>query len=326
MRRKILMSAGSNWASTMVAAVIGLILVPVVLTAIGEKAYGIWALFAYGLAYPMILDSSFTLAINRFAAYHRNDTEQLNRFVSTSFLILAVLALLTLAASILLSFFVADIFSAVTADMAGQAKITCILVGATFALKMLESTFSGALQGFLYYSRYNLVIIISNILRAVFVIVFLLFRRDAVTVQSGYMISAVISAVLMYIVARKSIPGLQLKFALITKKILLDLFRHTIHSIARSGSLILMFNTLTLLVGWAGSASDVTVYTIACRLPGFVRGLLAGAQNVFLPAVTGLHAQGKIDIIKRVITKGTHISSVLTCAGCILLFVFAKEL
>jgi O-antigen/teichoic acid export membrane protein len=89
--------------------------------------------------------------------------------------------------------------------------------------------------------------------------------------------------------------------------------------------MIFMFSTLVLLVGKVGSAQDVEVYAIASLIPGFVRGLLAGTQNVFLPVVTSLNANGQTERLKAVIKKGTHISSALACALLILLFVFARE-
>jgi O-antigen/teichoic acid export membrane protein len=87
-----------------------------------------------------------------------------------------------------------------------------------------------------------------------------------------------------------------------------------------------MYSTIALLVGKAGTAEDMAVYDVASRIPGFVRGFLAGAQNVFLPAVTSLHANGQIEKIKAVVKKGAHVSSAVTCASLILLFVFTEEI
>jgi len=79
------MNAGSNWASMVVAAAVGLVLVPIILRVIGVAGFGVWALLSTGLRYPMILERSFSLSINRFVAFYRDDENQLNRFVSASF-------------------------------------------------------------------------------------------------------------------------------------------------------------------------------------------------------------------------------------------------
>jgi O-antigen/teichoic acid export membrane protein len=130
----------------------------------------------------------------------------------------------------------------------------------------------------------------------------------------------------MFIVARRSIAGLRVNVSLINKETLRELWRYTSHSFARSGSSIFMYSTMALLVGWAGTAANVAVFDIASRIPGFVRGFLAATQVVFLPAVSELWAKGRDEAIKAVIKKGTRISSVLTCALLLLLFVFTEKI
>jgi len=236
------------------------------------------------------------------------------------------LAVLTVVSVTLLSFVISDIFSAITPEFARDAKITCILVGVTLAFKMLEASFSGTLQGCEYYTRYNGVVIAANLLRAILTVGLLVFWKSIIAVQLAFGITAAISALLMFIVARNSIANLSVNVRLINKETLRELWRYTSHSFARSGSSIFMFSTMALLVGWAGTAANVAVFDIASRIPGFMRGFLAATQVVFLPAVSDLWAKGRIEAIKAVIKKGTRISSVLTCASLLLLFVFTEKI
>lgn len=321
------MNVGSNWASMVVAAVVGLVLLRVMWTELGRSSYGVWALLSTGLRYPMILEGAFLLSTNRFVAFYRNDTKELNRFVSASFIILTALAALTVVAAVLLSFVISDIFSAITPEFAHDAKITCILVGVTLAFKIVEATFSGALRGYQYHTRSNAVVITANLLRAALTVGLLVVVawKSIIAVQLAFGITAAISALLMFVVARKSIAGFRINVLKVNRETIRELFRHTGHATARSGSVIFMFSTLALLVGKVGSAEDVAVYDVASRILGFARGFLVGAQNVFLPAVTSLYANGQIEKIKAVIKKGTRVNSVLTCALLILLVVFAEE-
>jgi len=99
------MNAGSNWVGMLVAAAVGLVLFRTIRHNLGAS-FGVWALLSTGLRYPMILEQAFSLSTNRFVAFYRDNTEQMNRFVSASFGILMGLAILTVAAAVLLSFFV----------------------------------------------------------------------------------------------------------------------------------------------------------------------------------------------------------------------------
>jgi O-antigen/teichoic acid export membrane protein len=310
----------------LVAAVVGLVLVRIILRDLDATGYGVWALLATGLRYPMILERAFVLAINRFVAFYRSDIKELNRFVSASFIILMALAILTVAAVTLLSFVISDIFSAITPEFEHDARIVCMLVGITLAFKMLEASFSGTLQGCQYYTRYNGVVITANLLRGVLAVGLLVFWKSIIAVQLAFGITAAVSALLMFIVARRSIAGLSVNVRLINKETLRELWRYTSHSLARSGSSIFMYSTMALLVGWAGTAAHVAVFDIASRIPSFVRGFLAATQVVFLPAVSELWAKGRVEAIKAVIKKGTRISSVLTCASLLLLFVFTEKI
>ena len=324
LRKRIIMNAGSNWVGMLVAAVVGLVLFRTIRHNLGAS-FGVWALLSTGLRYPMILERAFSLSTNRFVAFYRDNTEQMNRFVSASFGILMGLAFLTVAAAVLLSFFVSDIFTAITSESARDAQITCILVGVTLALKIVGATFGGALRGYQYHTRSNAVAITANLLRMVLTLGILALWKSMIAVQLAFVTAAAVSVLLMFSVARKSIEGFKIVVSKIGKNTLRELFRHTGHATARSGSMVFMFSTLVLIVGKVGSAEDVEVYAIASLIPSFIRGLLAGTQNVFLPVITSLNAGGQTERVKAVIKKGTHISSALACALLILLFVFARE-
>jgi O-antigen/teichoic acid export membrane protein len=308
----------------LITAAVGLVLFRIIRHNLGAS-FGVWLLLSTGLRYPMILERAFSLSTNRFVAYYRDNTEQLNRFVSASFGILMALAVLTVVAATLLSFFISNIFTAITAESARDAQITCILVGVTLAFRIVEATFGGALRGYQYHTRSNAVAITANLLRALLTVGVLIVWKSMIAVQLAFGTAAAASVLLMFFVAQKSITGFRITVSKVGRKTLRELFRHTGHAAARSGSMIFMFSTLVLLVGKVGSAQDVEVYAIASLIPGFVRGLLAGTQNVFLPVVTSLNANGQTERLKAVIKKGTHISSALACALLILLFVFARE-
>jgi O-antigen/teichoic acid export membrane protein len=319
------MNAGSNWAGMLVAAAVGLVLFRIIRHNLGAS-FGVWALLSTGLRYPIILERAFSLSTNRFVAFYRDNTEQMNRFVSASFSILIGLALLTIAAAIILSFFLSDIFKAISPESAREAQITCILVGVTLALRIVNATFGGALRGYQFHTRSNAVAITSNLLRMALTLGILAFWKSMIAVQLAFATAAAVSVLLMFSVARKSIKGLKIVVSKIGKNTIRELFRHTGHATARSGSMVFMFSTLVLIVGKVGSAEDVEVYAIASLIPSFIRGFLAGTQNVFLPVITSLNADGQTERVKAVIKKGTHISSALAGALLILLFVFAREI
>ena len=324
LRKVVIMNAGSTWVSQFINVALVITFLRIIPRSLGWDSYGVWALLSTGLKYPMILENAFSLSINRFVAFYHNDREQLNRFVSASFLILFSISVLTVISAIVLSFFVSDIFTAITEEFAHDAQITCILVGVTLALKITEAAFNGTLMGFQYHTRYNAVAALINVFRMSLTITLLYFWRSMIVVQLAFVISAFISLAAVIYVTKKSIPGFSIEILKIRLQTIKELFRYTSHAAARSGSLIFMYSTLALLIGKVGTAENVSVYDIASRISGFINSLLAGAHNVFLPAVTNFFANSEHRKINNVIRKATNISSVITCAIMIMLLMYAK--
>jgi O-antigen/teichoic acid export membrane protein len=326
LKKRIIINAGSNWAGIFFTIMTGLILVPVMWHSVGRDNYGVWALLARGLSYVAIFDQAFSLAINRFVAYYHNKRDERNTYITASTLILSAMAILTITIVTIVSFFISDIFRAIPKETSTEAQITCILVGLTFACKTTEANFSGVLMGYQYYTKSNLIKIISNIIRIILTIVILQFWKSIIAIQLAFLTSALLSAAMMIYTAFRTIPELEMSFRLLHRKAFHEMYMYIKHSLARSGSSILMFNTLTLLVGWKGQASDVAIYDIASRIPLIFRGVLAATQNVFLPIVTTLSSDKRIEVIKAVVKRATTVSSSLTYIGIIPVFFFTGEL
>jgi len=326
LRKRIIMNAGSNWVGMFVNAAIGFFLVRIIWRSLGPDGFGVWALLSTGLRYPMIFENAFSLSTNRFVAFYRNDSNQMNRFISASFVILLGLAVLTVVIIALLSFYVSRIFTAIPNELAAEAQTTCILVGITLALKMIESVFSGTLRGYQRDTRVNFVIITSNMFRAIMTVLLLIVWKSIIAVQLAFMISAAVSLLLMFIICRLSVQEIKISFGNIEKSVIRELFKYSGHAVGRSGSMIFMYTTLSLLIGRVGTARDIAVYEVGMRISGLLRSLLAGAQNVFLPVVTSLFAAGHIEKMKAVIRKSTHISCVMTFVPLILLYIYTREI
>ncbi|MGQ9663517.1 MAG: oligosaccharide flippase family protein [Kiritimatiellia bacterium] len=326
LRKRIVLNIGSSWASSAVVGAVGVIIVPVMLNSVGKMAYGVWALVASTLSYVTILDAAFSLAVNRFVAYYRYDQARRNSFVSASFVLLSGMAVITALGGMILSFFVHRIFPSIPRELAWEARTTCALVGLTLACRMLESVFRGAVQGFELYTWSNTVTIVANVVRLFCTVTLLWFWKSIVAVQAAYLMTAMVSALLMFVHARLKVEGMAISLSLVGRDTMMEIFRYTGHSLARTGSRVVTYCTMTLLLGWFGTPSDIAVYSVASTIPGFIEGLLAGAQNVFLPSASRLFAEGHVEQLRNLVKKGTLLSAVLTCIPVILICAFSEQL
>jgi O-antigen/teichoic acid export membrane protein len=263
--------------------------------------------------------------VNRYVAFYRDDVSKATLFASASFLILCGWAFVSVLFAFFVSFFLTDIFQAIPVSMAREAQVTCILVGVTLAIRILEANFSGVLQGFQLYTSTNVIAVLCNILRLAMTIIALFIMKSIIAVQASFAFCAALSAMMVYWCARRQ-TGIHISLRNVDRQTMRELWKFTLHSMTRYGSSAVMFNTMTLILGITGSATDVAIYNIACMIPNFMRSLLAGAQNVFLPSVSTLFAQNKIDTIKAILKRATEVSAVITLFGCLILFNFADEI
>ena len=326
LRRRLALNAGSNWANLLVTTLITLALIPFMLDRLGVDAYGVWALLAFGLAYPVILERAFANAVVRFVAYHRDEPEVRNRYVASALVVMAGLAVVTVLAAWAVSGLLTDAFAAIPVAMDAQVRTTCVLVGLTLALWMLQAPFGGALKGYQLFVRYNGVIIGANLLRAGLIVGLLMRGGGIVAVQLAYAVAAAVSFVLMLVNALRYVPDIRLGRDLVDRAHIVELWRFTRHAMARSGSRVVMLNTLALLVGWRGTAADVALYDIASKVPQFLNSLMNGAQNVLLPVVAEFSARRDLGGIRALARRATLAHLSLTLAFTLLLFFDAEPL
>ena len=57
LRKRVMMNAGSNWAGMFITAAVSLVLVRIIWRNLGVESFGVWALLASGLRYPMIFET-----------------------------------------------------------------------------------------------------------------------------------------------------------------------------------------------------------------------------------------------------------------------------
>ena len=324
LKRRVAVNIAANWAGFFVQAMVGIFLVPFILYKVGTEAYGVWALLTGLLAYFQILQSAFTLSINRFAAYYRSDMSDVNRYFAATLYSMFGLGGVIVLLGVGVSFVVNLIFS-FPVEFEGQAKTTCVLIGANLAVIAVNGSIVGLLNGFQMYVASNISNIFGAVFRAALVIYALGKSPNIVTLQGCYCLSSLGALIVATVLAVGFIPGLRF-VARPSLEIYREIYLYTKHSIIRSGSDVFMYATMLLLVGWFGTVKDVTVYSIATKIPQLIRGLLNSAQSVFLPAFSTLFAKEGSAGIVRIVRKATRYNAALTLAAISLCVVYTEPL
>jgi O-antigen/teichoic acid export membrane protein len=247
-----------------------------------------------------------------------------SRYAAATFSLMTGLGIITLVLGVGLSFVITVLFKIPT-ELHRDARITCVLVALAVAIIAIQSAILGLLRGFQLYVLSNLAQILGALLRAALIFLVLRTKSDIITLQLCYCGAEFFTMTLATIMALILIPGVRF-FVWPGMAVYREIYGYTQHSLLRSASNLFMYATMIMLVGWFGSVRDVAIYSLATRIPQVVRGLLASAQAVFLPAFSTLLAKEGPGGIVRVIRSGMRFNVALTFAVVALFIAYTEPM
>jgi O-antigen/teichoic acid export membrane protein len=84
MKYKLKSNLLSSWGDHLVGILIGLFLMPYVLTTVGDSQYGLWLFICSFAGYSGLLNLGFGETVSRFVAHHhaKDETTRINQVVS----------------------------------------------------------------------------------------------------------------------------------------------------------------------------------------------------------------------------------------------------
>ena len=142
-------NAFANLGRGSAAAIVALLLPPVLVRHMPPAAYAVWVLVLQTAAYVGYLNFGLQTAIGRYVAYaqERDDIEQRDSVFSTAFVGLcgaALLSLLCLAVAIVAT---PSIFPSVPSQLIPQMRLALLLVGFSMAVELPASSCNGVFIG-----------------------------------------------------------------------------------------------------------------------------------------------------------------------------------
>ena len=188
---RILKNAGANVARGVAAALVALVLPPLLTRSMSPAAYGAWALVLQLSAYIVYLDFGIQTAVGRFVAYgkERSDRDYCDRMVSTAVAALAVAGLLGLMAAAVAALLLPQVFHQMPPSLLGQARAAVVLVAGSLAIGLPFAAFNGVFVGLHRYDIPALTVGGSRVLSAVFLV--LVVRHGGSLLWMGVAVAAV---------------------------------------------------------------------------------------------------------------------------------------
>ncbi len=309
---RILKNAGANVARGVAAALVALVLPPLLTRSMSPAAYGAWALVLQLSAYIVYLDFGIQTAVGRFVAYgkERADRDYCDRMVSTAVAALAVAGLLGLMAAAVAALLLPQVFHQMPSSLLGQARAAVVLVAGSLAIGLPFAAFNGVFVGLHRYDIPALTVGGSRVLSAVFLV--LVVRHGGSLLWMGVAVAAVnlLGYSLQYGLYRHLAAGICLKLSSVAREALRELFNYCFSLSIWSFAALLVAGVDLVLVGFF-QYQEVAYYAVASTLVLFLAGLQSAIFNALLSPAAALHARGSSGALGRMLVTSTRYGTFL---------------
>lgn len=269
-----------------------IIILPFMLTQLGDVAFGLWALFATFITYTQLADFGMGLALTKYVAAYAAKAEwhAVLRATNTVFFFYTAVALglgLLLAG---LSPFLTRLIPAGSA-LSGELLVTLIaLAYVTFAINLTFGAFGSVLQGLQRLDLTNLVSFMATAGLYLGIVAVLTLGHGLAGILVLSALLALATAVVQVWLVYRLVPGYRLRIAAFDRTYLRTILGYSLN--VQGGTLAaLLFDPATkLILTRAVGVASVTQYEVGTRITTQLRNLFAVALLPLFPGVSHMEA------------------------------------
>lgn len=287
------------------AVVSGLVVTPIVLHAIGDEAFGIWAVIGAATIYLSVLDLGVGPSIVRFAAEARGRgaPEETNELASVGLALYAVIGLVTLPVGAALSWFLPSLVET-PPDLVWPARIATFLVVLSIAARFPLGLFNNLLVAQQRFDVQNLANFVALVLYAVLVGILVPNGGGLILIGGLTLATTVLRLALPLAWLRRELPELRLRRAAVTRDALRRLVSFSWSNFLVHVASKVVFSADVVVVGIVLGARAAALYAIPAKLFSLVFGLGSVGTNLLYPALAEHEGAGADERQRRLLLAG----------------------
>jgi len=294
------------------AAVLAVLLPPVLVRHMTPAAYAVWILVLETAAYVSYLNFGLQTAIGRYVAYanEKRDRRQRDAVFSTAVAGLCgamLLALLLLAAAVLAA---PRIFPNVPLQLVPQMRLALLLVGISLAVGLPASACNGVFIGMERYELPAITVGGGRLLSALGLIAAALAGCSLIEMAAILAGINLLSCLAQYLVLRRVVPDLRFQPGMVQRSVARELYDYCMGLTVMSLSMLLVTGLDLVLVGRFEFAA-VTPYAVSASMIVLIAGLLYAGVNVILPHAAAMHARQQSRELGNLVVTATRLSVVV---------------
>ncbi len=310
-----------------VQMVINFFLTPVLVTKLGNEAYGFIGLANNFVSYATIITIALNSMASRYIAIeiHRGNQKKANGYYSSVFLADTILAAVVLVLTIGIIVKLNAIIT-IPEYLDIDVKITFLCVFINFILSLIGTVFNVATFVKNRLDITSMIQIIGNILKLIVLIVlFVIFKPKIYYIS----IAAIVYTVWVFFsnarISKKIAPELVISKKLYKFQYIKELISSGIWNSINSLSRVLLTGLDLLMANIFIGANEMGILSIAKTIPNAVENLFAVIGNVFAPQFTILYSKNKIEDLVKETNFSIKLLSLMMTVPLAGFIVFGKE-
>lgn len=287
------------------AIVSGLVVTPVVVHAVGHKAFGVWSIVGAWTIYLSVLDFGVGPAIVRFGAEARGRgaIEDLNGVASAGLALYGAIGLVTLPIGLVLAWLI-PYFAHVPHRLVADARWTTLLIVLSLALRFPLGLFNNLLVAQQRWDLQNLGNLVSTVLYAGLVAALIPHFGGIVLLAGLTLATSIVRLTVPLLWLKREIPELQIRRRLVTRARIKELTAFSSSNFLVHVSQKIVFSTDVIVVGVVLGTSPAAVYAVPAKLFALVFGIGTAVTSLMFPAFAELEGAGAVERQRRLLLTG----------------------
>ncbi|WP_199453830.1 oligosaccharide flippase family protein [Marinobacter sp. bablab_jr008] len=310
---------------TLVNIVIGIFMLPFMISHLGEELYGIWILVGGFIATLHLMDFGFASAVTRFMV--RNLTEKkyqsANEVISSAFVIYLVLGLLIA----LVTFFIAEISHVWVTDPLNVNMVysVILIVGLALAVEFPFKSFAGVSIAYMRYDLNALSQILVKLLSTAITVWALFEGYDLIAVAWITLGSSILSNLIFYLIASHLFNEMSVSFNKVKYSKVKALAGFSFWAFLTDVSILLQKKLDIFMIGYFIGLSMLTVYYVSLRLVEYALTLLSKATGITMPVFTENFSNNDFEKLRDNVIIFIRINFLLGFYAVVISFLFGKS-
>jgi len=307
--RNIWRNSISNYISTAIKMVAGLLMFRMLYQGLSREEFGFWALLWSVFGYGILLDFGFGFTVEKRVAELsvHEEWDRLSRILSTIFFLYVVIGLFIALMIFLTSHHVIHLFHITGPN---QERFREILVwffigmAIAFPLGIFPEILIGQQRIYLT----NIIFTSCIVANFVMVVLAIHFHWSLKIIFINALLSGIIPCIISAMFAFKHLQKVRIHPSLFSWSIVRETTQFSLFAYVSTVSNIILAKTDQLVISTALAVSAVAIYQAGAKLAETFAGFTQQLPSTFSPAAAHLHAKGDKVFLNQLLINGTRFS------------------